>query len=171
VSWDFTTVRQQSVAVTPDATGKGTSRALRWRNEQPFPVNGEFLRVRSTQCGTDCGPDDVYRVRSFDTTCAVPRFNNVTGQATVLLLQNASAMAFSGTIDFWDATGALRASVPFALAPRGTLVHNTALTVPDLSGSITIMHEGGYGDLSGKAVSIEPATGFTFDTPLVPRPR
>jgi hypothetical protein len=29
----------------------------------------------------------------------------------------------------------------------------------------------GYGALSGKAVAVEPSTGFTFDTPLLPRLR
>jgi hypothetical protein len=42
---------------------------------------------------------------------------------------------------------------------------------PGRSGSVRITHDCGYGGLSGKAVSIEPATGFTFDTPLLPRPR
>jgi hypothetical protein len=32
------------------------------------------------------------------------------------------------------------------------------------SGSITITHDGRYGDLSGKAVTLEPATGYSFDT-------
>jgi hypothetical protein len=36
---------------------------------------------------------------------------------------------------------------------------------------VRIRHLCGYGGLAGKAVSIEPATGFTFDTPLEHRPR
>ena len=40
-----------------------------------------------------------------------------------------------------------------------------------MAGSITVTHTGRYGDLSGKAVALEPATGFTFDTPLTPVPR
>ena len=39
------------------------------------------------------------------------------------------------------------------------------------SGSITISNNARYGDLTGKAVSVEPATGFTFDTLMVPRIR
>lgn len=38
-------------------------------------------------------------------------------------------------------------------------------------GSVTITHDAGYGQLEGKAVSLEPATGMSFDTPLIPRPR
>jgi hypothetical protein len=39
------------------------------------------------------------------------------------------------------------------------------------TGSITISHNGRYGELVGKGVSLEPSTGFSFDTPLIPRPR
>ena len=37
-------------------------------------------------------------------------------------------------------------------------------------GSAAIAHLGSYGALSGKAVALEPATGFSFDTPLTPIP-
>jgi hypothetical protein len=33
---------------------------------------------------------------------------------------------------------------------------------------VQIAHVGGYGALSGKAVSLEPSTGFTFDTAMTP---
>ena len=39
-----------------------------------------------------------------------------------------------------------------------------------VSGSITIAHDGGYGALAGKALALEPATGFSFDSPMLPRP-
>ena len=48
---------------------------------------------------------------------------------------------------------------------------NTSTVVPGATGSITISNDGRYGDLVGKAVAIEPATGFTFDTAMSPRPR
>jgi hypothetical protein len=32
-------------------------------------------------------------------------------------------------------------------------------------------NNGPYGSLTGKAVALEPATGFSFDTPLTPRAR
>jgi hypothetical protein len=34
-----------------------------------------------------------------------------------------------------------------------------------------VSSDGGYGALQGKAVALEPATGFTFDTELLYRPR
>ena len=36
---------------------------------------------------------------------------------------------------------------------------------------MTLTHDGGYGALSGKAVALEPATGFSFDSPMTPRGR
>jgi len=36
---------------------------------------------------------------------------------------------------------------------------------------VTVTHDGGYGGLVGKAVSLEPGTGFTFDTLMLPRAR
>ena len=36
---------------------------------------------------------------------------------------------------------------------------------------MTLSHDGRYGELVGKAVALEPATGFSFDSPLETRPR
>jgi hypothetical protein len=52
-------------------------------------------------------------------------------------------------------------------------VLNTA-TVPGVngvSGAITVAHDGRYGDLTGKTVALEPATGFSFDSALEARPK
>lgn len=170
-AWDQTTVLQESVAVAPDAAGKGHSKTLRWRNWQHFGVNGQFLRVRSAQCGTDCGRDDLYRLRAFDTTYSVARFNNVGTQVTVLQLQNTSSSQVGATVDFWDGNGNYLTSEILFLPAKASVALNTALSVPGQSGSITIMNDAGYGELAGKGVSIEPATGYSFDTPMLPRPR
>jgi hypothetical protein len=42
--------------------------------------------------------------------------------------------------------------------------------LPGQSGTITVAHDGRYGDLAGKGVALEPSTGFSFDSPMVPRP-
>jgi hypothetical protein len=162
---DQTTVLQSS---TPLAGG--VNRSLRFQNDQLFAVNHQFLKVWSSQCTTDCGPDDVYRIRAFDTTYSVPRFNN-SGQTTVLIVQNTGASPVSGWVDFWDGAGTLLGSSPLAVSGKGVFVLNTSTVMPGLSGSITISNDGSYSDLVGKAVSIEPATGFAFDTPMSPRPR
>jgi hypothetical protein len=41
--------------------------------------------------------------------------------------------------------------------------------VPGVGGALTIANDGRYGDLSGKTVALEPSTGFSFDSPMIPR--
>jgi uncharacterized repeat protein (TIGR01451 family) len=163
---DGTTVVQASSPI-----GAGPSRSLRWSNLTAAVVEDQVIRVRSAGCGTDCGPDDVYQIRAYETTYAAPRFNNAGSQVTILLLQNPAAYPIAGEIHFRDPPGVLVAVQAFALSPKETLVLNTA-TVPGaggVGGAITIAHDGRYGDLSGKTVAVEPATGFSFDSPLEPR--
>jgi uncharacterized repeat protein (TIGR01451 family) len=165
---DGSTVLQASLPV-----GTGPSRSLRWSNTTAVEIEGDAVRVRSAVCGTDCGPDDVYRIRTYETTYSIPRFNNAGTQVTVLILQNPSDYAMSGEIYFRDSPGILVAVEPFSIAPKATLVLDTAI-VPGangISGSITIANDGRYGDLFGKTVALEPATGFSFDSPMVPRIR
>jgi len=164
---DSTLTLQPSVPV-----GTGSSRSLRWRG----PVTGaivtdELVRVRSTTCTGDCGPDDVYRIRAYETTYTIPRFNNSGTQVTVLFLQNPTTETVTGTMVFWTATGAPVSTYGFNLAARQTLVLNTTTATSASGGSITIANDAPYAALAGKAVSLEPATGFAFDTPLLPRPR
>jgi hypothetical protein len=60
---------------------------------------------------------------------------------------------------------------PFTAAARNLISLSTQTVAPDVSGTITVAHDGRYGDRAGKAVSLEPATGFSFDTLLEPRPK
>jgi hypothetical protein len=164
---DNSTVLQSSVAV-----GTGASRSLRWENVVPGMVSGQHIRVRSGGCTTDCGPDDVYRIRTYETTYAISRFNNAGSQVTVLLLQNPTEYAITGHAYFWDGAGALLYTHPFTLAPKALMGLATS-GVPALQGkggTITVASDGRYGDLTGKAIALEPATGFSFDSPMVPRP-
>lgn len=162
-----TTVLQAGMPV-----GAGGAVSLRWENTSAATVVSQLVRVRSGGCTTGCGPDDVYRLTARETTASVPRFNNGSGQATVLVLQNATARAASGHAYFWSASGALVGTHAFALAPRATAVVNTAAVagVAGQSGSITVAHDAGYGGIAGKAVAVDPATSAAFDTPLVTRP-
>ena len=118
-----------------------------------------------------CGPDAQYRVRGWDTSYRAARFNNSGTQITVLVVQNETSAVVNGHVWFWGSGGALLGSQAISLQPRGTLTLNTSSVVPASSGSLTISHDGPYAGLSGKAVAVEPATGFTFDTPLLVRPR
>jgi hypothetical protein len=153
--------------------GVGFSRSMRFHNPNPFVVEDKYIRVMSAGCTTDCTPSDVYRLRFYETTGALPRFNDAGTQVTVLVLQNPTEGPIAGSAYFWNVGGTLLAFHPFSLTAHSTLVLNTA-TVAGLagqSGTITVGHDGRYGDLSGKAVALEPATGFSFDSPMGYRPR
>ena len=131
-----------------------------------------FMRVRGAACGTACSAADRYRARFYDTTYTVPRFNNSGTQTTVLLIQNATDQPCSLRFAYLDSLGALvHTSGSELLGARALLVVNTSAVVPGQSGSVRILHLCGYGGLSGKAVSVEPLTGFAFDTPILHRPR
>jgi hypothetical protein len=114
----------------------------------------------------------VYDLAFFDTTYALPRFNNTGTQVTVVILQNTRPVAVNGQIDFYNASGTHLHSQPFAMAAYGSYVYpsSTTAALQDNSGAATIAHTGGYGGLAGKAVALEPGTGFTFDTPITPLP-
>jgi hypothetical protein len=122
-------------------------------------------------CATPCGTDDVYRIRAFETTYAIPRFNNAGSQVTVLLLQNPAAYTVSGNIWFWSTSGTLLGTRPFSLTAKQTQILNTATVVAAQGGTITLSHDGRYGDLTGKTVALEPSTGFSFDSPMTARAR
>jgi hypothetical protein len=65
------------------------------------------------------------------------------------------------------------ASQTFNLPAKNLLVLNTA-TIPaanGVSGSLSVSHDGRYGELAAKSVALEPATGFSFDSPAIVRAR
>jgi hypothetical protein len=164
---DLATVLSDSLPV-----GTGKSRSLAWENASGSAVLGEYVLVQSAGCSA-CAASDAYRIRAYDTTASVARFNNSGNQVSVLVLENRAGRTLSGNAHFWSPQGALLASSPFTLASGAVSSLNTS-TVPGLpgqSGSVTVSHDGRYGDLAGKAVAVEPSTGFTFDTLLGHRPR
>lgn len=162
-----------TVLQTAATVATGSAKSLRWENVLPATVTAQHIRVRGAGCGASCGTDDVYRIRAYETTYSIPRFNNSGGQVTVLVLQNPAGYAISGRAWFRDGAGVLLHVQPFTLAPKVVLTLNTASVVAlqGRAGTITVSNDGRYGDLSGKAISVEPATGFGFDMPMQPRPR
>ncbi|MET0552399.1 MAG: Calx-beta domain-containing protein [Vicinamibacteria bacterium] len=162
IASDGTTVVQTSAAA-----GTGQARSLRWQNSTSADVLDQTVRVSSGDCTTNCGADDTYRVRAYETTISIPRFNNGGTQVTVLLLQNPTDAAITGNIYFWDATGAQVAAQAFSLPAKNLLVLNTATVAGanGISGSITVSHTGRYSELGAKSVALEPSTGFSFDSP------
>jgi hypothetical protein len=127
--------------------------SLRWLQAEATPAAAGFVRVRGAACGASCDASDRYRVRFYDTTYTVPRFNNSGTQSTVLVIQNASPHACIVALHFFDAAGALLAtSQAGTVNPRQSIVANTSVSVPNQSGTVRVVHTCGYGGLTGKAV-------------------
>jgi hypothetical protein len=159
----------QSGGATPFYSGY--SQSLRWENTTAAPVT-DFIRLRSGGCTTTCNADDVYRIRAFDTTLGIPRFNNSASQITIVQIANSAEYSANVSLHFWSTTGTHLGTSNAAIPARGLLVLNTS-TLPfaaGVGGSMTVAHDAEYGRITGKAVAVEPATGFTFDTPAVSRP-
>ena len=167
----FVRLAGATVLQAASAVGTGSALSLRWQNDNSTAVGDQHLALSSDAClSASCGADDGYRVRAYETTLFAPRFNNVGGQGTVVLLQNHSSEPISGRLLLWQPSGPLGHAEPFTVPARGALAVNTLALLPS-SGTLTVTHDGPYGALVGKAVSLEPATGFSFDTPLTSRPR
>jgi ELWxxDGT repeat protein len=144
--------------------GLGGALSLRWFQAEP----DQKVRVRSGGCLVDCGTDDTYRIRAYDTSYAIPRYNSTGGQLSLVIVQNRTDQAVTVTVRFWSETAEMVGSTQQALNPHGS----TVISAPaGTRGSVTVVHNGGYGALAGKSVSIEQATGFSFDAPMQPRPR
>jgi len=159
-----------SVVQTGLPAGAGASLALRFENASAATVNTERITV-SGACGASCDAADVYRIRLRETTLAIARFNNSGTQITILVLQNPTAALVTGHVWFRSTSGGPLGNQVFSLGARSTLTLNTASVAPAAGGSVLISHDGPYGALTGKTVAVEPATGFTFDTPLKVRER
>ena len=157
------------------AVGVGTGRArhLRFMNDGPSAQAGEYVRVRSGACSSDCTAGDGYRLRAYDTTYRIPRFNNAASQATVLFVQNPTARPVNIRARFWSAGGTMLYSQSALMSPHSLYTLSTAGVgaLAGQSGSVTIANDAGYGELTGKTVSVQPSTGMAFDSPMVPRPR
>jgi hypothetical protein len=149
------------------------SRTMRFQNVLATAVSDQFIRVLSGNCTTECGPDDRYRIRAYETTYAIPRFNNSATQGTVVLIQNPTDYVVNGTLVFFNGAGTVLHQQPFTINPHAlfSLSAGTIGALAGQSGSITVVNDARYGDLVGKSVALEPSTGFAFDTPMTWRPR
>jgi hypothetical protein len=163
-----------TIQTTDYATSsKGFTRSLRFANTTASAVDTDWARVSAAaDCGGGCIPIDQYSIRMYETTYFIPRYNNSGTQTTVMIVQNPTDFSTGANVYFWNATGTLVGSTSATIPARGTVVLNTS-TVPGVAGtggSVTIAHNNRYGSLTGKAVAVEPATGFTFDTQMVAHP-
>jgi hypothetical protein len=161
--------------LTPGATpqnGLGASQSVRWANNTAAVVQ-DYVRVdgATSGCTNTCTTDAQYTVRMWETTGAIPRFNNSGSQVTILLLQNPTNYPINGSVYFWENSGVFLGSQGFSLAAKELFVFNTSTVAPGFAGSITVTQDGRFGDLQGKSVALEPTTGFSFDTPMSYRGR
>jgi hypothetical protein len=151
--------------------GTATRVAARWIGGSAD--QRDFIRVYGGSNGfASWSENDRYELLIRDTTLAVPRWNNTATQVTVFIVSNQASTAVEGFVYFYDAAGALLHTEPLSVPLNGVRVMLTSTLAPlqGLSGSATIAHTGGYGGLAGKAVALEPGTGFTFDTAMTPVP-
>ena len=139
-----------------------------WQNTSSIE-DLSFIRISSPGCGTACTTSDQYTIRARETTISIARFNNSGTQTTVLLTQNNGATTVNASFFYWSTGGTLLQTGTLSLGPKALNVFNTSssITLQGVGGSVTIAHDGGYGQLNVKAVALEPATGFSFDTPGV----
>jgi plastocyanin len=166
-----TTVLQTGASIS----AVGMAQSLRWANPTANVFDTDRIQIRNPHCATPgaagCTSNDVYRLRAYETTYAIPRYNQSGSQVSVLILQNPANYSIGGSAHFWTTGGTLLASHAFTLPAKTALVMNVGVipTLVGTSGTVTVTHTGRYGDLAGKIVALEPATGFSFDTPMVPR--
>jgi hypothetical protein len=154
----------QSGAVLQSATATDLGLALRLSWRQVGAADTQLVRVRGAACGLGCTSSDRYRIRFRETTYTIPRFNNTATQTTVLLVHNLTDRVCRITYSLQSGAGVVEVTGDYS--PLVLNVFNTAQFAPNQSGSVRVTHDCEYGALAGKAVAVEPATGFTFDTPL-----
>jgi hypothetical protein len=148
-----------------------TSRVLEWKNGS-YATPG-LVRVQNAACGAACGKDAAYRIRAVETTISIPRFINVGTIVTTLLIQNTRPTARSVTVYFWANSGTLLSgsTSTVSIASHATVVMNTSVVASSSIGSITLAHDAGYGGLAVKATTTDTATGYTYDTAGIYKPR
>jgi hypothetical protein len=165
------------VALAEPVTTFGVAKSLRVASTVMGGTGytSHYVLVANPACGLTCTGTDEYRIRAFDTTLSLPRYNNTGGQVTVLVLQNPTNRSVNWFAGAFNNSGIFVTGFGAILAPYATSVVNLSTLaggqLNNTSGSLVIRNDGPYQGLAGKGVSLEPATGFTFDTALVPVPQ
>jgi hypothetical protein len=160
-------VLTEDVSTVNEGAIESYVRSVRWI--ATANATNEYLRVTGDSTVTETA-SSVYTVSFWDTTYSIPRWNSSGSQTTVFLITNLTQGPVTVTVHFYSATGALLASNTVSLTQNQETILSTA-SIPALagqSGHAHVVHTAGYGGLSGKAVALEPSTGFTFDTAMIP---
>jgi len=152
----------------------GIARRLTFRYSTGSPEAMYYLRVSHPDCGLSCVNTDQYHIHFRNTTALVPRFNNSATQVSILVLQNSTNADVITQLVAYDATGTVITTIEVDLSPNQVTAVNLSTVSSGVlagkSGGLRIANSAPYGALAGKVVAVEPATGFTFDTPLVYKP-
>jgi len=151
--------------------GTGYQLSLRWQNTNS---SSQSDRIKIAATNTGNSTNDGYVVKAYETRVAIPRYNNSGGQITVLLCQNLGDSTNTGSVYLWSAAGSLVTNFNYSVAANGLLAQNLASVnsgaANNTSGTVTVTQSGRFGDLNCKSVALEPATGFSFDSPGVYKP-
>ena len=161
------TILTDDVGTVNEGSIESYVRSVRWIASAN--VTNEYIRVTGDSNFTESS-SDVYTIRFFDTTYSIPRWNSSGTQTTVFLITNLTQQSVIVTVHFYSASGTLITSSTVTIPQNGQSILSTA-SIPALagqSGHAHVVHTAGYGGLSGKAVALEPSTGFTFDTAMIP---
>ena len=139
--------------------------------------SAEFLQVMADSLNTSSASQYSIQLRESTLYCA--RYNNSATQVSVLLIQrtdpdNSNTCSYEvrynspAGLEVGSSTGTL------AAVSGGNALNVIATAaepgVAGSSGSAFIAHSCGFGGINAKMVQLEPATGFSFDTPCVTRP-
>lgn len=167
------TVLTEDVSTVSEGNGgpiESFDRSIRWIAPAANSFES-FIRVRGSTIHTETA-DAIYQIRGYDTTYGVPRWNSSGGQVTVFLISNLVDATVTGDIYFYNNAGTLLATQAFMVPKHGLFALNTGTLGPlaGLAGHAQVAHTAGYGGLAGKAIALDPATGFSFDTAFVPIP-
>jgi hypothetical protein len=166
------TILTDDVATVNNGSGSSLEaydRSVRWLASGSTTL--EYVRVTGSAFAESAS--SVYTLRYWDTTYTVPRWNSSGGQVTVFVITSLVQGTVTGNVHFFSGTGALLHTQALTLDPNAPNVLNTATigALAGQSGYALVAHTAGYGGLTGKAVALEPSTGFTFDTALQPIPQ
>jgi hypothetical protein len=148
-------------------TAFGSARRIAYSYAES-PTAGEkayFVRVRGAACGATCTAASRYRIRMVDTTLRLARFNTTGGQSTVLVLQNPTNQVQGLSVYAFGANGDQVGGFVTFLRPREVAAMNlSTFGLANQAGGLQMLNIAPYGALTGKAVQMDPATGFVFET-------
>jgi len=153
--WDDTGTTQLYQALTGP-----TSASTTW-----YSGNRTSFRVRVKGGPTTPGTSR-YGITYYENTLYCARYNQSASQVSIVIVQNTTNGACPVSAWFYDEAGAFVGNI-FGTAPAGGNFVAAAGSVPALAGTkgnVRIINACVPWALKAKVVSLEPATGFSFDT-------